>query len=64
MYNQKIKERIILNDLYKFYQFRNETFNIIAYESIVKLLFIKKFTGIIDLKLISNELKYNYYDSI
>ena len=64
MYNQKIKERIILNDLYKFYQFRKITFNIIDYESIFKLLFVQKFTGVIDLKLISKELKYNYYDSI
>ncbi len=64
MYNQKIKERITLNDFYKFNQFRKESFNIIDYESIFKLLFVQKFTGVINLKLISKELKYNYYDSI
>ena len=64
LYKENIKERITINDLYKFYNFRKETINIIDYQSIFKLLFIQKFTGLIDLKLISKELNYNYYDSI
>ena len=64
LYKENIKERITINDLYKFYYFRKETINIIDYQSIFKLLFIQRFTGLIDLKLISKELDYNYYDSV
>lgn len=64
LYKQQIKERITINDLRKFYYFRKETINIIDYQSIFKLLFIQRFIGIINMKLILNEFKFNYPDRI
>jgi len=64
LYKQQIKERITINDLRKFYYFRKETINIIDYQSIFKLLFIQRFIGIINMKLILNEFKFNYHDRI